>query len=72
LSRGPGNLSQNGQKPTQLLMLHTKNLKPKTKKFLFIADLPSLKQRSSTIEWRVTELQSGAKIAAYAGFLSTI
>ena len=53
-------------------MLHTKNLKPKTKKFLFIADLPSLKQLSSTIEWRVTELQSGAKIAAYAGFLSTI
>ena len=34
---GPGNLSQNGQKPTLLMTSPTKNLKPKTKIF-FIAN----------------------------------
>jgi len=42
---GPGNLSQNGLKPTQLMMPPTKNLKSKTLQFLLcfnLEDLPPL------------------------------
>jgi len=36
LGPGSGNLSQNGQKPTPLMMSSTKKLKPKTKNFFSV------------------------------------
>jgi len=66
---GPGNLGQNGLKPTPLMTSPTKKRNPKLSNF-FNANYKTCRifwgfeKLSSTIGWRIVKFQSVAKIAA--------